>query len=95
MHTHFPMAVFHLLQTDGIVEVLSIGWVDGDGEYFTEVAAAFDFVFADVNRNPIRFFFNIFWKLDGVFVCSQDTFHLNIVLAGLAEHADHLSEGVA
>ena len=89
------MAVFQFLQADGIVEVLSIGRVNGNSEHFTEVAAMFDFILVDGNRNPICFFFNFFRELYRVFVCSKDRFHLHIVLTWFAQHADNLAKGVA
>ena len=89
------MAVGQLLQTDGIIEVLGIGRVDGDGEGFAEIAAFLDFVPANGNGNPIGFFFNLFRKLYRIFVRCQDGFHLHIVLARLTKHADDFAKGVA
>ena len=43
----------------------------------------------------VRFAFHLFWKLNRVFMCGQDAFHLHIILARLAEHTDNFAEGVA
>ena len=89
------MTVLHLLQADGIVEVLGIGRVDGDGEGLAEVAALFDFVLADFDGNLAGFLLHLLGKLDGVFVGGEDAFHLHVVLARLAEHAGDFAKGVA
>ena len=93
--THLPVAVFHLLQADGIVEVLGVGRVDGDGEGLAEVTAFLDFGVTDFYRNLCGLTLHLFRKLDRIVMGSEDGFHLHIVLAGLAEHADNLTEGVA
>ena len=91
VHTHFPMAVRQLLQRDGVIEVLRVGGVDGDGEHLAEVAAFLYLVLANLGGNLAGFLLYLFRELYRVF----DGFHFHVVLARLAEHAGDFAEGVA
>ena len=96
MHAHFP----HALLTGGshrkgVVEVLGVVGVDGEGEHIAEILAPRYFGFADAVADV----FGLALHVLGIFVWQvifgQYGMHLGIVFALVPQHIDHFAHRVA
>lgn len=93
MYAHLPYAVFDLADREGVVEVLGIRRVDGEGRYLAEVAPGGVIGFGDRRRNGLGRIFDLLLEMVGQAVFGQDGVHLGIVLSGAAQYLDQLSGG--
>ena len=92
---HFPDAVLDAPHREGIVEVLGVARVDGEGRDVAEVLASGDFLGSDARVEP----FGSGFDLCGIFVrkseLSQYGVHFGVVLAARAQDVDDLAVGAA
>ena len=95
VHAYLPMAIGQLLERNGIVEVLGVGRVDGDGEDVTEVLPFLDFRLLNLSGYLFSFLFDLLRKFQRIVVRQQDRFHLHVVVAWIAQHPDDFAKGVA
>ena len=93
MYAHLPHAVFDLADREGVVEVLGVRRVDGEGRYLAEVAPGGIIGFGDRRRNGLGRIFDLLLEMVGQAVFGQDGVHLGIVLSGAAQYLDQLSGG--
>ena len=83
------------LEGEGVVEVLGIGGVDGEGGHVAEVAAAQDLLFRDFRGDRFGLQLDGFREGDREVALGEDAEHLHIVAAGLAEHVEDFADGIA
>ncbi len=93
VHAHFDVTVFQLAVGEGVVEVLGVGGVDGEGEHVAEVAAGGHLFFGGF-ADFLGLVFGLFGELQGEVVFGEDGLHLHVVVAGFAQALDHFAHGV-
>ena len=94
VHAHLPEAVVELAYGEGIVEVLGIVRVDGEGAHAAEVLASLQVGRGDFGAYLIGGLLHMGGILIGQSVLGQDGMHLDRVLARLAQHVDHFAHNV-
>ena len=95
VHPDFPMAVLQLLDAQGVVEVLGVGRVDGEGGDVAEVAATGNFVLRDNLADALRFGLHFLGEFKGQTELSHDGVNLRLVATGSPEVADNLAHRLA
>ena len=93
VHAHLHVAVLQHTVGEGVVEVLGVGGVDGEGEHIAEVATRGYLLFRRL-AYLLGLVLGLLRELQGEVVFGQDALHLHVVVAGLAEAFDHLAHGV-
>ena len=91
---HFPKPLLYLAYAEGVVEVLGVGGVDGEGEDVAHVESATDFLLGDARRELLGGLLHECRIGVGQSVLCQDGVHLGGVLAGLAEDVHDLANGI-
>ena len=90
---HLEVPVFQLAKAQGIVKVLGVCGVDGEGEHLAEVFAAFAVLGRDDVRDLVRGVFYVFLEAVGEAELRQDGMHFGLVLAGHAQDVHHMAVG--
>ena len=93
MYAHFPQAVAGRADGEGIVKVLGVVRVDGEGEHVAEVLAACDFFGRDARLELFGGILHSLGIVVGQSEFGQDGVHFGIVLSLPAQDVDHLSDG--
>ena len=93
VHAHFPPLAFEVADGEGIVKVLGIVGVDGEGRHFAEILAASDFLGRDVGRKAFGSILHVLRIAIGQSVFGQDAVHLGVVLALASEDVNDLADG--
>ena len=93
VHADLPDAVAYLAHREGVVEVLGVGRVDGEGHDLAEVAAGGDLAGRDAAVNGFGRLLDLRVEAVGEFVFGQDGVHLRVVVAGDAEPFDQFAHG--
>ena len=94
MHPHLPIPVGELANGEGVVEVLGIGRVDGEGGHPAHILAAFDFRFRNAGLNFVSGFFELFGEVVGEVELGQDGVHFGVVVPRVPQHVYHLARGI-
>jgi len=94
VYAHFPVAVFQLLQTQGVVKILGICWVNGKGGYCSKIAAVLcNLFFFNGSVQRISFLFYLFRELIRQPKFCQNCMNLCVVFSGITKHFDDLAKG--
>ena len=93
--THFPHAFLDRADGDGIVEVLGIARVDGEGEHIAEVLALGNLLGRDAWVDAVGSLLHSLWVFVWQTKLSQDGMHLSVVVSALAEDVNHFADRVA
>ena len=95
VYAYFPKTVIKLLYRQGVVEVLGVLRVDSACEGVAEVLA-FGIVFGrNLSRNLLCSLLHVLRILVRQSVLCEDSVHLYVVVASLAQHVHHLANHVA
>ena len=100
VHTHFVerlarvATVLQHLYADGIVKVLGIVRVYGEGEHVAHVAAAVDFLLGNLLGDAVGYGLHVLGVGVRQAELRQDGMHLGIVLASASQNVHHLADGV-
>ena len=95
MDAHLVVAVVQLAEGQGVVEVLRIGRVDGEGQDLAEVLAAGAVLVGDFLGNPVGSVLHGLFELVGKAELGEDRVHLGIVLARHAQYVHDMPVGPA
>ena len=93
MDAHLVVAVVQLAERQGVVVVLGIRRVDGEGEDLPEVLATGAVLVGDFVGNGIRGVLHGLVELVRKAELRQDGVHLGVVLAGHAQHVHDVADG--
>ncbi len=93
VHAHLEVAVFELPEAEGVVKVLGVGGVDGEGERVPEVPPVGAVFVGDGLGDAVGRILHLFLKAVGKAELGQDGVHLGVVLSGHAQHVHHVAEG--
>ena len=91
---HLPQPLLDFAEAEGVVEVLCVGWVDGEGEDVAHVDSAGYLFFGNARRELLGSLLHLCWIGVRQSVLSQDSVHLGGVLACLAEDVNDLANRV-
>ena len=91
MDTDLVVAVVQLAERQGVVEVLGVGRVDGEGEDLAEVLAACAVLVGDDVGDEVGGVLHLFLELVGEAELRQDGVHFGIVLAGHAQDVHNVA----
>jgi len=94
MDAHLPIPRLQLFERKGIIIILSIFGVNGDGKDISEIPALFIFIVGDFPWDAFSIFFNFSRKCQGKVMFGQNGLHLNIMLPGITENIRNLSKWV-
>ena len=94
VYTHFPQSFLQRFDRDGIVEVLSITWVNGNGEGVAEVLPLGDLFRRDASVQLIGSSFHFLWIFVRQTKLCEDGVHLCVVITLVAQHIYHLTNRV-
>ena len=91
MHADFVVAVLQRLERQGIVEILGVRRVDGEGKGPAEILAALQVRLGDLLGDLVGGAVHLRREPVGEVELRQDGMHLGIVVAGHAEHVDQVA----
>ena len=94
VYAYFPKAVFQPSDGEGVVKVLGILGVDGEGGDAAEVFALGYFFGGDFGRNLVGGFLYGGGVDVGQAELGEDGVHLGGIVSGTAQDVDHLADGV-
>ena len=91
---HLPTAVVEAADGQGVIEVLGVDGVDGEGDHVAHVDAAGHLVGRDAGVYPLGLAGHLGRVAVGQAEFGEDGVHLGLVVAGVAQHVDYLAYGV-
>ena len=94
MYAHFPKSLFQFADGEGVVEVLGIFGVDGEGGYAPEVLASGYFLGGDFGGYLVSGFLYGGWIDIRQPEFREDGMHLGGVVSGASQDVDYLTDGV-
>ena len=94
MHADLPVAVGELADREGVVEVLGVARVDGEGCDAAEVLATGHLLGGDAGVDAVGGLLDVLGIAVGEAELGQDGVHLGVVLTLGAQDVDDLATGV-
>ena len=91
MHAYLVVAVFQFAEAEGIVVVLGVRGVDGEGEGAAEVPAVRAVLVGDSVRDLIGGVFHFLGEAVGKAEFGQDGVHLRLILSGHAQDVHYMA----
>ena len=94
VHAHLVVAVVQPAEGQGVVEVLCVGRVNGEGEGLPEILAALEVLFAYLFGDSVGGVFDLLGEPVRQVEFRQDGMHLGLVLPRHAQHVDQVPDGI-